>query len=66
MAIIERLSGALVDDETGEFLYPDPWMVSQGYMRLKIIGGEPVIRITESGIEYLHGRLRAEGLGAQG
>ncbi|WP_326755117.1 hypothetical protein OH738_10690 [Streptomyces hirsutus] len=66
MAIIERPSGALVDDETGSFMLPDPWMVEQGYMRLKIIGGEPVIRITESGIEYLRGRLRAEGLGVQG
>ncbi|MFD0210833.1 hypothetical protein ACFVH9_17270 [Streptomyces hirsutus] len=66
MAIIEKSTGALWDDETGNYLYPDPWMVEQGYMCLKIIGGEPVIRITESGIEYLRGRLRAEGLGVQG
>nr|WTB31153.1 hypothetical protein OG781_18170 [Streptomyces sp. NBC_00830] len=66
MAIIERPSGALVDDETGEFLYPDPWMVSQDYMRLKVVDGEPVIRITESGIEYLRGLLRSEGQGVQG
>ncbi|MEU5030194.1 hypothetical protein [Streptomyces milbemycinicus] len=66
MPIIERPSGALVDDETGEFMLPDPWVVEQGFMYLKIIGGEPVIRITESGIEYLRGRLRAEALGGQG
>ncbi|MFE4959291.1 hypothetical protein ACFRCW_36150 [Streptomyces sp. NPDC056653] len=55
-----------MDDETGEFLYPDPWMVSQDYMRLKVVDGEPVIRITESGIEYLRGLLRSEGQGVQG
>ncbi|MGW0854158.1 hypothetical protein [Streptomyces sp. NPDC002690] len=66
MAVIEKPSGALFDSETGEYLYPDPWMVGQGYMTLKIIGGEPVIRITEIGIEYLREQLRREGPGAQG
>ncbi|MGW3734752.1 hypothetical protein [Streptomyces sp. NPDC005148] len=66
MAIIEKPSGALFDSETSEYLYPDPWMVEQGYMCLKIIGGEPVIRITETGVEYMRNRLRAEGLGANG
>ncbi|MEV6436296.1 hypothetical protein [Streptomyces anulatus] len=66
MAIIEKPTGALLNSETSEYLYPDPWMVEQGYMCLKIIGGEPVIRITETGIEYLRGRLHSEGLKAQG
>ncbi|MCX5234416.1 hypothetical protein OG824_04105 [Streptomyces prunicolor] len=63
MSIIEKPSGALFDSETSEYLYPDPWMVEQGYMCLKIIGGEPVIRITELGIEYMRDRLRSEAQG---
>ncbi|MFJ4517473.1 hypothetical protein [Streptomyces sp. NPDC088816] len=66
MPIVERPSGALWDAETGEYLYPDPWMIEQGFMRLKFIDGEPVIRVTASGIEYLRGLLQAEGPGVQG
>ncbi|MET7761727.1 hypothetical protein ABZS71_06685 [Streptomyces sp. NPDC005393] len=65
MAIIEKPTGALWDDETGEYLYPDAWMVEQGHMRLRIVDGEPVIRVTESGIEYIWNLLKAEDSGVQ-
>jgi hypothetical protein len=63
MSIIEMPSGALFDTDSSQYLYPDAWMVEQGYMCLKIIDGEPVIRITELGVEYMRDRLRSEAQG---